>query len=184
MKVCTRNGMKAAQTMRSLLKSTLCEPMNSFTGTGNNSVKNGEKGELYDTLLAEATGSISLTRLNMFIASHVQAMVSPEIDKTCVDRMVTLEYDDEEGETKTLKYVVGGEDEPQLYIQQGVRVIFYETPLGAALVGKRVGDDLTIKLGGKSYDATIVAIEHTPEPDHEVHAEDAQRQLPLKVAAA
>lgn len=140
-------------------------------------------GDYQEHLRNEAMAGLSLARLDAFIAGHVPALVTSDLSHVSVDRLVVLEYEDSKGETVIRRFVIGGEDEPQLYTQQGIQVIYYGSPLGKALINRTVGNEVTIMAGGQEYDATVVGILLTPEPDLEMTAPDAQQQLPLSSAA-
>lgn len=71
-------------------------------------------------------------------------------DKALFGATVTIE--DEDGEVQT--WTVRGEDE----VDTANRVISYVSPLGKALLGRRVGDEVTFQTPGGRREVTITAV--------------------------
>jgi len=85
---------------------------------------------------------------------HVQ-IGAPEVEDgvASVGRVVTVEFDDGEQERFLLGLRV--EEAPE-----GAEVLSPSSPLGGAVIGKRVGDDVTYTLGnGRSITVTIADVE-------------------------
>jgi transcription elongation GreA/GreB family factor len=66
-----------------------------------------------------------------------------------------LEAEDEDGET--VRYFLAAEG-GGTKLKGGVQVVTPASPLGAALVGKRAGDEVELKLGGKSRGLVIASV--------------------------
>jgi hypothetical protein len=180
--------MLAALSMRSRIKNSMCaDSVNTFNGTGSNSIKESEQGEFDERLRAEAISGFSLTRLNSFILGHeaVAHNADAQLETVMVDRQVDVKLTDIDSESEaTVRFVIGGEDEPQLYTHQGIQVISYESPVGKKLIGKPVGFEFSLKRGGIEHDAVITSINRTPEPDAVLEVGSEQAVLPLKAVAA
>lgn len=64
----------------------------------------------------------------------------------------TVDIEDEEGRAQT--WTIRGEDEVDLEH----KVVSYVSPIGRALMGRRVGDDVTFEAPGGRREITIVAV--------------------------
>jgi len=79
---------------------------------------------------------------------------APEVEDgvAAVGRIVTVEFDDGEQE----KFLLGSRVESA---PEGAEVLSPSSPLGAAVIGKRVGDDVTYALAnGRSITVTIADV--------------------------
>jgi transcription elongation factor GreB len=112
----------------------------------------GDRSENYEYMLGkrklrQIDGKIH--RLQKQLASYevVDPSTRPKVDKAFFGATVTLET--EEGEEIT--YQIMGSDE--LEEEVGINKLSYEAPLGRALLGKREGDDVVLKLptGNTTY---------------------------------
>jgi transcription elongation GreA/GreB family factor len=67
-----------------------------------------------------------------------------------------LQVEDEEGET--LHYFLAAEG-GGTKLKGGVQVLTPASPLGAAFIGKRAGDEVELKLAGKSRTLSVIEVE-------------------------
>ncbi|MCE9580111.1 MAG: GreA/GreB family elongation factor, partial [Deltaproteobacteria bacterium] len=74
-------------------------------------------------------------------------------DPVALGALVTVADDDGER-----RYLVAPDGGGAALAAGAVQVITPRSPIGRALVGKRLGDDCTVVVGGKSRDLEIVAL--------------------------
>lgn len=183
MNYCTTKGWTEADRLRQQYKGNICCAENAFTGTGSNSVKDSDLGELSSRLDQEGIAAAGLNRINTFLSTHRPAPLPQQFIETTVNHAVAVLYTDADGVDKTILYVLGGEDEPQLYKKQGIAVVFYNSPLGRNLIRRTVGHQFDLKTGGETFSATITAISPLPDPDVSEPESTGQMTLALDVAA-
>lgn len=169
-KMCTTAGYEAMQKARDdARKGICCDHTGNFTGSGRNSIREGELGEYHESLRQETVTAHTLTQVNTFLLDHRPATPPKNFDRTQVGVKVTISYSDEHGVEQTRHFGLGGEGEPELYKSKEIAMIYYGTPFGRQLVNKFVGDQVEYIHGSQTYDATIQSIEPLPEPDGAPH---------------
>lgn len=178
-KFCTAPGWNAAQELRRSHRGRICGAENAFTGTGSNSVKDSDLDELSSRLDEEGKAGIALHRINTFLTSHRAVPTPNKFETGAVGCRIDFTHPDKHNVLQKVSVVLGGEDEPQLYKEQGILVVFYGSPLGRMLVGKRVGSYFEYTKAGKVFDAEISAIGLPPEPDIVVGNDASEVALPL-----
>jgi len=121
--------------------------------------------ELSSHLAEEGIAASRLARTNNFLASHHPAPIPAQFTFATVNHTVEVLCTDSDGAKQTKQFVLGGEDEPELYRKQGITVLFYQSPVGARLIRKEVGHEFELMLEGVVYEAEIIAIKPLPEAD-------------------
>ncbi len=163
---CTTPGYDRAQTLRARLKRDICcDGDNAFTQTGSNSIRESDIDEVNEAIRQEGLAGLSLGRINDFLVKHRPLPAPTSFDVVSIGSMVTINYKDDHYMLQTKKYVIGGEDEPELYKKQKIPIVCYKAALGAKLFQKQKGEEIELKQGSKTYSATIVDIGLPPEPD-------------------
>ena len=103
------------------------------------------------TFIPNVVGQQLLHQLTTVRDVLARAVVIEDPEVAVIGRRVTLEETD--GATSTYALVIPGEGDPR---NGWVSV---DSPVGAALLGRRVGDDVTISAPAGSWSATISKIE-------------------------
>ncbi len=90
------------------------------------------------------------------LQSGIAAMATMNLAETAVARVgALLEAEDEDG--APVAYFLAPEG-GGTKLKGGVQVVTPASPLGAALVGKRVGDEIELTLGGKTRVLSVVKV--------------------------
>ncbi len=88
---------------------------------------------------------------------EVLAVVNPaELAGSLVLFGATVTIEDEEGEAQV--WTIRGEDE----VDVAARVLSYASPIGRALLGKRIGDEVVFQTPGGRREVTITALSFPP----------------------
>ena len=91
------------------------------------------------------------------LKAGLAALGTMSIAATAVARAGSLlQVEDEEGET--LHYFLAAEG-GGTKLEGGVQVLTPASPLGAAFIGKRAGDEVELKLAGKSRTLSVIEVE-------------------------
>lgn len=132
---------------------------NLINGCGSNSVREGDMNLIEDQRRAQATSSVILVTKNLcsFTDSH-KIFEGGRAGYANFGRLIITERDD--GQLK--KYVIGGVNEPEMYLRQGVHVISYLSPTGQLLLNAEPGEEIELPRGGTF---TVLSVEDAPSPD-------------------
>lgn len=128
------------------------EQLGSFNS---NSIRDSEMGEFYEEMRDKSNTTSRLSIAYEYLSQR-PAPTPTANDKARIGHLVGIEYDDESGKTTLVEYVLGGENEPDIFAE-GLH-INYRAPLGHKIIGKGVGDDVVLTINGKTYDGEIVSI--------------------------
>lgn len=157
MRHCTTAGHAHMTAQSKELRRKICaHKRDSLTGFSSNSARDSEMSEFVEEMRQHGHDADRLAKAAHFLAEHRPVPEPTRFDEARIGHQVTLEYEDEDGETVRKNHVLGGDNEPDIFVDAAC--VNYEAPLGRALLGKRVGSELTIRVNRKKHDATVVAI--------------------------